>query len=72
MIKIIDETTVRNFAWKTRWKELLRVLVIKDFELQKDSTYDIDVWMIRALVRFNMIDWVVSKAEIEQRIDVIK
>ena len=52
--------------------ELLQELATKDFELQTDSTYNIDMQMIRALVRFNLTDWVITKAEIEQRIDMTK
>ena len=71
-MKIIDECTVRNQIWNSKWRFVVNRLVSSDFTIQQNTEVDIDLWMLRGLVKYYIAESTIMKAEIESRIDVIQ
>lgn len=69
---MIEECTVRNQIWKSKWKYVTNRLVSGDFVINQNSEIDVDLWMIAGLLKLHITDYTISKAEIETRIDVVK
>lgn len=72
-LKNIEDCTVRSIIWKNKWRYVVNRLLSHDFVIaSSDVEFNVDLWMIRGLLKFYIADLTLGKAEIESRIDIIK
>ena len=71
--KKIQGLQSRSSSWRARWLHFVRNLVDEDFDLTKQKdTNDVDLIFLKALVRFYVMDFHVTKAGIEDSFDLVQ